>query len=103
MQAAEILPARVKPAPGTSTAEAARVAETLGWRRQELDVALSQLCENAPLLGEIARRLIAALRAGGKILLVGNGGSAAEAQHFAAELVGRFQRERLPYAALALT
>lgn len=38
-----------------------------------------------------------------KILACGNGGSAADAQHFAAELVGRFERERLPLAAVALT
>lgn len=43
------------------------------------------------------------LRAGGKVLLCGNGGSAADAQHFAAELVGRFRREREPLAAIALT
>jgi D-sedoheptulose 7-phosphate isomerase len=40
---------------------------------------------------------------GGKVLLFGNGGSAAEAQHIAAEFVGRFQRERRPLPALALT
>ena len=45
-----------------------------------------------------AEAMIAALRAGGRILVCGNGGSAADAQHFAAELVGRFERER---AALA--
>jgi D-sedoheptulose 7-phosphate isomerase len=44
-----------------------------------------------------------ALRAGGKILACGNGGSAADAQHFAAELVNRFERERAPLAAVALT
>ena len=44
-----------------------------------------------------------ALRAGGKILACGNGGSAADAQHFAAELVNRFEAERPPLAALALT
>ncbi len=38
-----------------------------------------------------------------KVLVAGNGGSAAEAQHFAAELVGRFKRERAPYAVLSLT
>mgnify|MGYP001401632000 FL=1 len=38
----------------------------------------------------------------GKILACGNGGSAADAQHFAAELVGRFERDRLPLAAIAL-
>jgi len=43
------------------------------------------------------------LKAGGKILACGNGGSAADAQHFAAELVNRFERERPPLAALALT
>ena len=44
-----------------------------------------------------------ALKAGGKILACGNGGSAADAQHFAAELVNRFERERPPLAAVALT
>ena len=45
----------------------------------------------------------ASLRAGGKLLLCGNGGSAADAQHIAAELVNRFLRNRRPYAAIALT
>jgi D-sedoheptulose 7-phosphate isomerase len=61
----------------------------------------------APLLaGPIARAaalMAQALRAGGKILACGNGGSAADAQHFAAELVNRFEIERPPLAALALT
>lgn len=43
------------------------------------------------------------LRAGGKIMACGNGGSAADAQHFAAELIGRFERERQELAAIALT
>ncbi len=47
--------------------------------------------------------MAAALRSGGKILACGNGGSAADAQHFAAELVNRFERERPPLAGLALT
>jgi len=47
--------------------------------------------------------MAAALGAGGKILACGNGGSAADAQHFAAELVNRFERERSPLAGLALT
>lgn len=50
-----------------------------------------------------AAAIRAAMGAGGKVLLFGNGGSAADAQHFAAELVGRFQRERAGLAALALT
>jgi D-sedoheptulose 7-phosphate isomerase len=44
----------------------------------------------------------ACLRAGGKVLACGNGGSAADAQHFAAELVNRFERERPPLAAVSL-
>jgi D-sedoheptulose 7-phosphate isomerase len=51
----------------------------------------------------IAERITQALRSGGKLLLAGNGGSAADAQHVAAELVGRFVRDRAPLAAIALT
>ena len=47
--------------------------------------------------------LAEALRAGGKVLACGNGGSAADAQHFAAELINRFEIERAPLAAVALT
>ncbi|OGA14856.1 MAG: phosphoheptose isomerase [Betaproteobacteria bacterium RIFCSPLOWO2_02_FULL_66_14] len=63
--------------------------------------------ESAPLLAApIARAALlmaSALKAGGKILSCGNGGSAADAQHFAAELVNRFEVERPPLAAVALT
>ena len=52
---------------------------------------------------EAAGAMIAALRGGGRILACGNGGSAADAQHFAAELVGRFERERAALSAIALT
>ncbi len=50
-----------------------------------------------------AAAIVASLRGGGKVMLFGNGGSAADAQHVAAELVGRFQRERAAFAAVALT
>ncbi len=56
----------------------------------------------APIARAIAL-MSACLKAGGKILACGNGGSAADAQHFAAELVNRFERERPPLAGLALT
>jgi D-sedoheptulose 7-phosphate isomerase len=63
--------------------------------------------ESARLLAAPIARAIglmsAALKAGGKILACGNGGSAADAQHFAAELVNRFERERPPLASIALT
>ena len=62
----------------------------------EADVALqARLVQAVDLCAE-------ALSAGKKILFAGNGGSAAEAQHFAAELVGRFLKERAPLAAVAL-
>lgn len=47
--------------------------------------------------------ILASVTSGGKVLACGNGGSAADAQHFAAEFVGRFERERPELAALALT
>ena len=51
----------------------------------------------------IAAALSQALRAGGKVLIAGNGGSAADAQHIAGELLSRFTRERRPLPAVALT
>ncbi|MGL4261701.1 MAG: D-sedoheptulose 7-phosphate isomerase [Afipia sp.] len=51
----------------------------------------------------IARAVSDALRAGNKLLLIGNGGSAADAQHIAAEIVGRYKQERPGWAAIALT
>ena len=57
----------------------------------------------APHIAECAQMLIDTLQAGQKILIMGNGGSAADAQHFAAEMVGRFLLERRALAAIALT
>lgn len=56
-----------------------------------------------PEIERAARRMIDALSAGGKIVWMGNGGSAADAQHLAAELVGRFERDRPALASLAVT
>ncbi|MBZ4193908.1 MAG: phosphoheptose isomerase [Candidatus Contendobacter sp.] len=52
---------------------------------------------------QAAESLVERLRQGGKILVCGNGGSAADAQHFAAELINRFEMERPGLAAIALT
>jgi D-sedoheptulose 7-phosphate isomerase len=52
---------------------------------------------------DAAARIAASLKSGGKVLLAGNGGSAADAQHIAAELVGRLVVDRAPLAAIALT
>jgi D-sedoheptulose 7-phosphate isomerase len=57
----------------------------------------------APAIAEAVELMFTALSNGNKILACGNGGSAADCQHFAAELVGRFERERLPLPALSLT
>ena len=56
-----------------------------------------------PAIKQLAERLTGCLRQGGKILFMGNGGSAADAQHLAAELIGRFTRERRALPAIALT
>jgi len=52
---------------------------------------------------KIAQVIVSGLRSGHKLLLVGNGGSAGDAQHIAAEIVGRYKKDRPGYAAIALT
>jgi D-sedoheptulose 7-phosphate isomerase len=74
----------------------AQFEESLRVKRAFLD----QYAEATTRAGEL---LVSVLRAGGKVLLFGNGGSAADAQHIAAELVGRFVRQRDGLPALALT
>jgi D-sedoheptulose 7-phosphate isomerase len=66
-------------------------------------LAAADTSEFSATLIKIADALTAALRAGGKVMLCGNGGSAADAQHIATELMGRYEIEREPVAALALT
>lgn len=65
----------------------------------KLAIAKSQVGE----IESIARLTIAAYKRGGKVVLFGNGGSAADAQHIACELVGRFKLDRQALAAIALT
>jgi D-sedoheptulose 7-phosphate isomerase len=55
------------------------------------------------ILTDIAGEIVESLRAGGKVLFCGNGGSAADSQHLAAELVGRQNYDRAPAAGIALT
>jgi len=62
-----------------------------------------KIIENADKIQEITRKIIGAYREGKKVLIAGNGGSAADAQHFAAELVGRYKLERKGLPAIALT
>jgi D-sedoheptulose 7-phosphate isomerase len=70
--------------------------ETIAVHRRTRDGLLPRVIEAASAIRE-------ALGAGGKLLVFGNGGSAADAQHMATELVGRFMRERAALAAVALT
>ena len=68
--------------------------------------ALQRAAQDGALLDvahRIAAAMIAALRSGQRILIIGNGGSAADAQHIAAEIIGRYRRDRPAYAAIALT
>src|SRR5207237_3171981 len=67
----------------------------------ELRIVVARDCSTA--IFEAAGLIIMCLRAGGKLLFFGNGGSAADAQHLAAEFVGRFVRERAGLPAIALT
>ena len=72
----------------------------------EFNAVLEVMKEDLELLSQISKlgdKCIAALRDGGKIVLFGNGGSAADAQHISAELVGRYQKDRAPLPAIALT
>jgi D-sedoheptulose 7-phosphate isomerase len=71
--------------------------------RESAEVKIQAVSVLAQPIAEAIELMFTALSNGNKILACGNGGSAADCQHFAAELVGRFERERLPLPALALT
>jgi len=81
-------------------ARAARIADIV---QESIDAHARMLRESAEVLARIAAVLMRAIRGGNKLLLCGNGGSAADSQHVAAELIGRFARERDAWPALALT
>lgn len=70
---------------------------------QEHLTVIQQLLSQQEVIFAIARKMLAALAGGGKVLWCGNRGCAADSQHLAAELVGRFQRERQGLASIALT
>ena len=59
--------------------------------------------ELSPAIAEMVTLLVETFRAGGKLLVMGNGGSAADAQHFVAEIVGRFKMERRGLPAIAFS
>src|SRR5215212_12028199 len=69
----------------------------------ELAGPLADLHEQAPVLDAWGRRLGHVLMGGGRLLAAGNGGSAAQAQHLTAELVGRYREDRPPLSAICLS
>src|SRR5436190_6299199 len=75
---------------------AAHFAESANLKLAASQVLTEPILRAAALFAE-------ALRKGGKVLACGNGGSAADSQHFSAELLNRFERERAPLPAIALT
>jgi D-sedoheptulose 7-phosphate isomerase len=77
--------------------------ETLRTALAEHQAVMTQLESLLPQIAAVALRLRDCLKQGGKILLMGNGGSAADCQHIAAEIVGRYKRERRGLPAIALT
>jgi D-sedoheptulose 7-phosphate isomerase len=82
------------------------VAELLAGIEREIQESVAvkeQLLGVAQLIADAARLIIASMRNGGKLIVFGNGGSAADAQHLSAELVGRYRQDRRAFPAIALT
>lgn len=71
--------------------------------QESIDVKKASLDKNLSAIEASVTALVKCLKDGGKILLCGNGGSAADSQHIAAEFIGRFQKERRALPAIALT
>ena len=89
---------RPRPAEALAKAEAL-VVRTL----RETAAAHERMAANVTPVVNAANAVTAALKKGGTVFVFGNGGSAADAQHFAAELVGRYEKERKAWPAVALT
>jgi D-sedoheptulose 7-phosphate isomerase len=70
---------------------------------KETAAAHERMAAHAERIAAVAEVIVRCLKQGGSVLVFGNGGSAADAQHFAAELLGRYEKERKAYPAVALT
>ncbi len=73
------------------------------WFEESAETKLKFVAEHADRIQQLADLLVETFRKGNKVLLFGNGGSAMDASHIAAEFVGRYRRERKPLAAIALS
>lgn len=80
-----------------------KISIDIGRVLHEHVLLVEQLHALIPDIAYLANRMAVCLRSGGKILWMGNGGSASDSQHLAAELVGRFHLERKGFASIALT
>jgi D-sedoheptulose 7-phosphate isomerase len=79
------------------------LAEILQEIRESIAVKEQLAGTSAQLIADAAHRIVASMQNGGKLIVFGNGGSAADAQHLSAELVGRYRRDRKALPAIALT
>jgi D-sedoheptulose 7-phosphate isomerase len=80
-----------------------RFARIEAYAEQSARTLEHSLTSNAEVIDQTALAMVASLKNKGKVLFFGNGGSAADAQHLAAEFVNRFLKDRAPLAGLALT
>jgi D-sedoheptulose 7-phosphate isomerase len=78
-------------------------AEVVVRTLKEAAAAHERMAANAARVVEVADAIATSLRNGGTVLVFGNGGSAADAQHFAAELIGRYEKDRRSWPAVALS
>lgn len=85
-----------------TAAPAIGIEAVLDTHLRDHDAVMTELRMHVPVLTAWGERLAARLLRGGRLLALGNGGSAAEAQHLTAEIVGRFDGERRPFSALSL-
>jgi len=91
---------RMLPSEKIPSAEADKVSASLNEHLDVFTKVMASLGEPIRRCGELLQQTV---RAGRKVLVCGNGGSAADAQHIAAEFVGRYERERIALPAIALT
>jgi D-sedoheptulose 7-phosphate isomerase len=87
----------------TSRAEGLAKADRVVSALKEAAAAHERMATNVGTIVDTASAITKALKNGGSVFVFGNGGSAADAQHFAAELVGRYETERRAWPAVALT
>jgi D-sedoheptulose 7-phosphate isomerase len=87
----------------TQVASTTKLQAVISQRIKDSIAVKQQLLSHTELYAEVAQQLVRAIRSGNKVLLFGNGGSAADAQHIAAEFVGRYYLDRPALPAQALT